>query len=316
MSPLLEMVLHPELSSMARLGQFDPPIEAREPAAARALLDGLALKAQGPRPASIETRDERVDLPGRSLRVRIYRPRDNSKDLPAMVHFHGGGWMIGNVDVDDRYVAFLAASSGVAFVSVDYRLAPEHPYPAAINDAYDTLCWIYVNAKRLGLDAEKLGVSGDGPGGQLSAACTFLARDKNFPRLSFQLLVYPVTDCDFSRRSYHTWKGLPLTTPYMQWFWRNLCGDQLPMDDPLAVPLRNPDLRALPPAYVVTAEFDILRDEGELYARRLMDAGVPTTLKRVIGAPNPFFRGMASSRYVRDEMREMGHQVRRALVLS
>jgi acetyl esterase len=297
-----------------RMSGLQPPMEERQPQEVRALMNGFALDAQRPRPDDVEVQDVVADLPGRSLRLRVYRPKGVAGKLPVMFFFHGGGWVIGNIDTYDRYVCFLTQASQVAFVAVDYRLAPEHPYPACIDDVYDSICWVHENADRFALDRTRMGVSGDSAGGQLSAACTFLARDRKGPKLSFQLLLYPLADCDFSRPSYDTWDGLLLTTPYMKWFWKHWAGDRLPVDDPRAVPLRQPDLRGLPPAYVVTAEYDILRDEGELYAMRLMDAGVPTTLRRLQGSTHPFLRAMNDSEYVRSEMREMGHQIRRALV--
>jgi acetyl esterase len=307
--------LHPEIAPLfSRMSGLQPPMEERAPEDVRSLMDGFARAAQRPRPDDVSVEDHYADLQGRTIRLRVYRPRGAAGKLPVMFYFHGGGWVIGNVDTHDRYVCFLTQASGVAFVAVDYRLAPEHPYPAAIHDAFDSVCWIHANADRLGLDGTRIGLSGDSAGGQLTAACTFLARERGTPKIGFQLLIYPLTDCDFSRKSYDTWDGLLLTTPYMKWFWKQWCGDQLPVDDPLAVPLRQPDLSGLPPAYVVTCEYDILRDEGELYAERLMNAGVPTTLRRLPGTSHPFFRAMHDSEYVRSEMREMGYQIRRALV--
>jgi acetyl esterase len=277
-------------------------------------MDGFAMSAMEPRPADVAVEDHIGAFKGRKIRLRLYRPKGASGPLPVMLYFHGGGWVIGNIDTHDRYVCALTRESGVAYLGVDYRLAPEHPYPAAIEDAFDSLQWIHDHAESLNLDKTKIGVSGDSAGGQLTAACTFLARQRGGPPIAFQLLIYPLTDCDFTRPSYHRWDGLLLTTPYMQWLWRQWCGDTLPIHDPLATPLREKDLANLPPAYVVTCEYDILRDEGELYAMRLMDASVPTTLRRVPKVTHPFFRAMNVSPYIRDEVREMGRQIRRHLV--
>lgn len=307
--------LHPEIAPLfTRMTGLQPPMEEREAADVRALMDGFALANQKPRPDDVVTEDLTADLPGRQIRLRVYRPKDASGPLPVMFFFHGGGWVIGNIDTHDRYVAQMTHDSRVAFVAVDYRLAPETPYPAAIHDAYDSVCWIHENARRLNLDGTRMGVSGDSAGGQLSAACTLLSRDRKGPKLSFQLLLYPLTDCDFTRKSYDSWDDLLLTTPYMKWLWKQWVGDTLPIDDPYALPLRASDLGGLPRAYVVTCEYDILRDEGELYAMRLMDAGVHTTLRRLPGSTHPFLRAMSHSEWVRREMREMGHQIRCALV--
>jgi acetyl esterase len=309
-----EIKLHPEFASFfAGMSGLQPPMEERPPLEVRALMDGFAMKGMPPRPDDILVEDHWGEFPGRRIRLRLYKPKGAKGPLPVMLYFHGGGWVIGNIDTHDRYVCMLTQASGVAYLAVDYRLAPEHPYPACIDDAYDSLKWVHTNAGRLGLNPDRIGVSGDSAGGQLTAACTLLSREHGGPKISFQLLIYPLTDCDFSRPSYHRWDGLMLTTPYMKWFWKIWCGDKLPENDPLATPLRA-DLKGLPPAYVVTAEFDILRDEGELYAFKLMDAGVSTTLRRMAGGTHPFFRAMHISPYVRAEMTEMGHQIRRYLV--
>ena len=306
--------LHPEIEAVfGRMTGLKP--ETRPAAEVRALMNGFALATQGPRPDDIEVEDLVAELPGRALRLRIYRPKGVAGKLPVMFYFHGGGWIMGNIDTHDRYACFLTQASRVAFVSVDYRLAPEHPYPACIEDAWDSVCWVHEHADRLNLDTSRLGISGDSAGGQLTAACTFRARERGGPKISFQLLIYPVVDHDMTRPTYTEWGDRILVTlPYAVWMFRQFFGDDPPYDDPDAFPLRQPDLRGLPPAYVVTCEYDVLREEGELYAKRLMDAGVPTSLRRVQGATHPFMRAMPESEYVRSEMREMGHQISRALV--
>lgn len=307
------VALHPEFADFfGSMSGLNPPMEEREAAEVRGIMNGFALKGMPPRPETVVTADFTAKLEGRDIKLRLYKPKGAEGPLPVMLYFHGGGWVIGNIETHDRYVCFLTESSGCAYVAVDYRLAPEHPYPAAIEDAYDSVRWVHDNAALLGIDPERIGVSGDSAGGQLTAACTLIAREKG-PKLSFQLMIYPLTDCDFTRPSYHTWSGLMLTTPYMKWFWKHWTGDKLPVDDQNAVPLRAKSLEGLPPAYVVTAEYDILRDEGELYALRLMEAGVPTTFRRVPKATHPFFRAMHVSPYVRSEMREMGRQIARHL---
>jgi len=278
----------------------------------RAIMDGFAMKDMPPRPDDVVVEDHVAELPGRNIRMRLYRPKGVEGKLPVMLYFHGGGFMMGNIDTHDRYVCMLTRSSGVAYVSVDYRLAPEHPHPAAAHDAYDSLLWVHERAEAFGLDPDRIGVSGDSGGANLSAVCTFLSREKGGPKISFQLLIYPGgMSGDYSTPSNHRWDGMLLTLPYAKTFanyWKPTPGD------PLAYPILNKDFTGLPPAYVVVCEYDICRDQGEAYAFKLMDASVPTSLRRVPGVTHPFFRAMHASAYVRGEMREMGHQIRRHLV--
>jgi acetyl esterase len=174
-------------------------------------------------------------------------------------------------------------------VAVDYRLAPEHRYPAAPEDCYAALRWVAANAASLGADARRLAVGGDSAGGNLSAVVSQMARDKGGPAIRFQLLIYPVTDADFTRRSYvDNAEGYLLTTASMRWFWDHYLPDPGQRAEPYASPLRAADLSGLPPAWVCTAEFDPLRDEGEAYAKRLQQAGVSTTLTRFDGLIHGF----------------------------
>ena len=306
--------IHPELRPLVdKLLASRTPLEGRDPIVFRALLDTSALDGSRPTPTDLEICDLVIELPGRHIRARLYRPKDVAGDLPLLLYFHGGGWMIGNIDTHSDYVCELTRTSGVAFLSVDYRLAPEHPYPACIDDAYEALLWAHRHAGSLGIDPARIGVSGDSTGAQIATACTFMVRDRGGPALSFQLLVYPLTDCDFSRPSYAAYDGLLLYPDYLRWFWTYWYGFDLPKGDPLAVPMQQPDLGGLPPAHIVTCEYDILRDEGEAYAERLSEAGVATTLRRVPGVTQPFFRAMAVSPYIRAETAEMGRRVREAM---
>jgi acetyl esterase len=230
-----------------------------------------------------------------------------------MLYFHGGGFIMGNLDTHDRYVCYLTETSGCAFLAVEYRLAPEHPYPAPDEDALAALLWVRERAPKLGLNRERIGSSGDSGGAQLTASLSFKCRDLGAAdMLKFQLLIYPggVSDDD-TTPSFHRWKGLLLTPAYAARF-KPL--RKPPPGDPYAFPLLQTDLSGLPPAYVVTCEYDICRDQGEAYAMKLMDAGVPTTLHRVPQVEHPFFRAMHVSPYVRAEMREMGRQIRRHLI--
>jgi acetyl esterase len=208
---------------------------------------------------------------------------------PVLVYLHGGGWVIGTLDSYDATCRELAQGAGCVVVSVDYRLAPEHRYPAAPEDCYAAVQWVAANAASLGADAKRLAVGGDSAGGNLSAVVSQMARDRGGPAIRFQLLIYPVTDADFTRRSYvDNAEGYLLTTASMRWFWDHYVPEQAKRAEPYASPLRAADLSGLPPAWVCTAEFDPLRDEGEAYAKRLQQAGVSTTLTRFDGLIHGF----------------------------
>ncbi|MEN8159131.1 MAG: alpha/beta hydrolase, partial [Myxococcota bacterium] len=210
--------------------------------------------------------------------------------LPALVYFHGGGWVIGSIDTHDGSCRDLANRIGCVVVSVDYRLAPENPYPAAAEDCYAATKWVSENAAAVGVDPGRIAIGGDSAGGNLTAAVALMARDRGAPALRHQLLVYPVTDADFSRPSYReNAEGYLLTTKAMEWFWGHYVPDPARRQDAYAAPLRAPDLSGLPPAFVLTAEYDPLRDEGEALAARLEQAGVPTRLTRYEGAIHGFF---------------------------
>jgi acetyl esterase len=208
---------------------------------------------------------------------------------PALVYLHGGGWVIGSLDSYDATCRELAEGAGCVVVSVDYRLAPEHRYPAAPQDCFAAVKWVAANAGSLGADARRLAVGGDSAGGNLSAVVAQMARDQGGPAIRFQLLIYPVTDADFTRRSYvDNAEGYLLTTASMHWFWDHYLPEREKRAEPYACPLRAADLAGLPPAWVCTAEFDPLRDEGEAYAKRLQHAGVSTTLTRFDGLIHGF----------------------------
>jgi acetyl esterase len=207
----------------------------------------------------------------------------------VIVYFHGGGWVIGELDTVDNPLRRIANRTGAVVVSVDYRLAPEHVYPAAFDDSYAATAWVAEHAAELGGDPERVAVSGDSAGGNLAAAVAIAARDRQGPRLAAQLLIYPVTDFDFTTESYEqNGEGYLLTKGSMQWFWAHYLGAQDLGKDPYACPARADDLAGLPPAFVATAEFDPLRDEGEAYAAKLRIAGVDVTAKRYDGMLHGF----------------------------
>jgi len=219
--------------------------------------------------------------------ARIYRP--SAGILPLLVYFHGGGWVVGSVALSDNFCRALANASGCAVLSVEYRLAPEHRYPAAADDAYAATRWAAENAAALGVDPARLAVGGSSAGGNLAAVVALMARERGGPAIALQWLHVPVTDHDFTRASYAAnATGGGLTRAAMEWFWGHYAPDVARRGEPYASPLRAKDLRGLPPAIVVTAECDPLRDEGLAYAERQRSAGVPVTSIEYPGTVHAF----------------------------
>jgi acetyl esterase len=217
------------------------------------------------------------DLTAGGVPVRLYRPKDApaSAALPALIYFHGGGWVIGDLETHDVLCRQLTAGAGIAVVSVDYRLAPEHKFPAAADDAWAATRWVAAHATDLGVDAGRLAVGGDSAGGNLAAVVALLARDQGGPAIALQVLLYPVTDVAAEAQSYADFAdGFMLTRDSMRWFIAHYLNDRSQATDWRVSPLRAPSLAGLPPTLVVTAGFDPLRDEGDAYARRLREAGV------------------------------------------
>ena len=236
--------------------------------------------------------------------VRIYRPSDGH--LPALVYLHGGGWVLGSVNSHDGLCRTLAARSACTLVSVDYRLAPEHPFPAAVDDAWAVAAWAADTFPAVAM-------GGDSAGGHLSAVTALRARDEGIA-LALQVLVYPVTDYSFDTGSYGEWgTGTNLTEESMRWFWESFIPAGVGDDDPRVSPLRTSELAGVAPALVVTAECDPLCDEGEAYARRLAEAAVPVTLSRYEGQLHGFLRMPAVFERSRDAIDEVAAAVRTAL---
>jgi acetyl esterase len=227
-----------------------------------------------------------MDLDG--VRGRVYRP-DSDHALPVVVFAHGGGWVLGTIDSHDPFCRALAAHTPAVVVSVDYRLAPEHPFPAAIDDVWAATQWVARHATQLGGAPERIVVAGDSAGGNLAAVAALRARDAGLP-LALQVLLYPVTDADLASSGYARYgEGLNLTRAKMRWFWECYL-DGADATHPHASPLRADDLSALAPALVLTAEHDPLTAEGEAYAQRLREAGVPVTVTQYDGQIHGFVR--------------------------
>ncbi|HUF33343.1 MAG TPA: alpha/beta hydrolase fold domain-containing protein [Acidimicrobiales bacterium] len=251
-----------------------PPIESMSPPDARAFMEVVSA-ARPPGPDVAEIVDGVLPGPAGDLRYRLYRPEGDGPH-PLIAYFHGGGWVLGSHESDDPLCRDLCVRTGAVIVSVDYRHAPEHPFPAAAEDAFAAVRWIAANAIELGGIPGQLAVAGWSAGGNLAAVACRMARDEDGPDIVAQLLLNPVTDGDLTRPSYEeNAEGYVLTTAIMEWFWDHYVGDG-DRQDPRVAPLRAGDLSGLPPAVIVTCEFDPLRDEGRAYADALEAAGVQT----------------------------------------
>jgi acetyl esterase len=270
--------------------QGGPPLETYPPGEARRLAAEGLVPYEGEREEIASVENLRIPGPLGEIPIRIYTPKAPAP-RPAMVYMHGGGWVVCDLDTHDVVCRAIARRSGGVVIAVDYRLAPEHKFPAAVVDSYAALEWVAANAGQLGVDSARIAVGGDSAGGNLGAVLSLKSRDEQGPKIALQVLVYPVTDLSsFDTPSYHEFAdGYHLTRPEMEWF--RDCYLAAPEDgrNPLASPLLAPDLRGLPPALVLTAECDVLRDEGEAYGKRLEEAGVRVTCTRYPGMIHPFF---------------------------
>lgn len=238
--------------------------------------------------SSVENRT--IQVGGVSIPLRIYRPVNASGVLSALTWFHSGGWVVGNLDMTDGTCRMLANASGAVVVSVGYRLAPEHKFPAAPDDCFAATKWVFDHAAELSVDRAWLAVGGESAGGNLAAVVTQMARDAGDSQIKFQLLVTPVTNHCFSTVSYQeNAQGYLLTRASMEWFWGHYLRNKYDGDQPRASPLRAPSFAGLPPALIVTAEYDPLRDEGEPYAQSLREFGVTVELQRYNGQIHGFF---------------------------
>jgi acetyl esterase len=233
--------------------------------------------AATPTPAEIgAVRDLTADGPGGPIPVRVYRPAGVAAGtaLPVLVYYHGGGWVIGDLDTHDVQCRQITAEAGITVVAVDYHLAPEHKFPAAVDDAWAATRWVVARAGELGVDPARLAVAGDSAGGNLAAVVALMARDAGGPAIALQVLIYPVTDVGAESKSYSDFaEGYMLTRDGMRWFTSHYLKTPSDAQDWRVSPLRAASLAGLPPALVITAGFDPLRDEGAAYARRLTEAG-------------------------------------------
>jgi len=266
------------------------PLETLTPQQARARFEELAeARRQMAREPVDQVRDLRIPGPAGEISIRVYSPKSQTPS-PALVYFHGGGWVLGDLESHDHVCRALANSASCVVLSVDYRLAPEHKFPAAVEDSYAATVWIADHADELGIDVSRIAVGGDSAGGNLAAVVSQMARDSGGPKLVFQLLIYPGTDMMMNLPSVdENADGPLLTKAAMHWFVDNYLNGEEDRTNPLASPLLASSLKDLPPAFIITAECDPLRDEGEAYALRLEEAGVPVEVEQYEGMPHGFF---------------------------
>ncbi len=241
-------------------------------------------------PADIDDRKISAGPQG-DVAIRIVRPQGGTDTLPVVMYFHGGGWVLGDKNTHDRLIREIAHGAQAAVVFVEYTPSPEARYPVAIEEAYAATKWIAENGRSLNLDTSRLIVAGDSVGGNMAAAVTLLAKERGGPSIDFQVLFYPVTDADFDTPSYQQFAtGYFLTREGMKWFWNHYAPDVAKRKEPTASPLQASvdQLRGLPPALIINGECDVLRDEGEAYARKLIQAGVQVTAVRYLGTIHDF----------------------------
>ena len=267
------------------------PVHALTPAGARAQYERM-VKARGIEPAPVGAVEDRT-IPGPfgDLPVRVYRPDPGAGALPALVYYHGGGHVIGDLDTHDAVARNLCNGAGCVVVSVDYRLAPEHKFPAAVEDAFAAVQWCAAHGPGIGIDPERVAVGGDSAGGNLAAVAALMARDAGGPAIRLQVLVYPVTDYACDTESYRTYAegyGM-LEAQSMRWFRDHYLRGEADRLDWRAAPLCAGDLSGVAPALVLTAQCDVLHDEGEAYARRLRTTGVEVEYRDCEGMIHGFF---------------------------
>jgi acetyl esterase len=290
------------------------PIEQLSPQEARAVLTG-AQKSVPVDMSGIEVSNKSITVEGEVIKLTIVRPEKVNGVLPAFMFFHGGGWVLGDYPTHARLIRDLVVASGAVAVYVDYTPSPEAHYPTAINQAYAATKWVAEHGQQINVDGKRLAVAGNSVGGNMAAVVSLMAKEKAVPKLRFQLLLWPVTDSSFDTDSYQQFaEGHFLTKNMMTWFWDNYTGDLGARAQIHASPLKADieQLKGLPPALVQTAGLDVLRDEGEAYARKLDAAGVEVTAVRYNGMIHDYglLNPLSKVPEVRAAMRQAGNELK------
>jgi acetyl esterase len=307
--------LHPAIQAMLAAEVPGPSLDAMPVAEARILREGMML--QRPRREEPVARVEDWMIPGSGLGIpaRVYTPSTQVGPHPILIFFHGGGWVFGTLETHSDICRTLCHRSGSLVVSVDYRRAPEHRFPAALEDCCAAVRWCAGHAAEIGGDPRRLAVAGDSAGGNLAAAVALRLRDEGGPTLALQVLIYPVTNCAFDTASYHRYaSGYGLTRDMMRYFWKSYLSRPADADHPAASPLQAAELAGLPPALVLTAQYDVLRDEGEAYAARLAQAAVPVRCTRYLEMNHGFVQLGALCEPALQGLMEIAESVRTAFV--
>ncbi|MFF7706885.1 alpha/beta hydrolase fold domain-containing protein [Pseudomonas sp. NPDC007930] len=290
------------------------PLEQLAPAAARAVLTGAQNSVKVDLKGTVVS-ERSIDADGQRIGLTIVRPANAKGELPVFMFFHGGGWVLGDYPTHARLIHDLVVNSGAVAVYVNYTPSPEAHFPTAINQAYAATRWVAENGKALGVDSSRLAVAGNSVGGNMAAVVSLMAKEQGTPKLRFQLLLWPVTDANFDTASYQQYAdGHFLTRNMMKWFWDNYTTDAAQRASVHASPLQASleQLKGLPPALVQTAALDVLRDEGEAYARKLDAAGVPVTAVRYNGMIHDYglLNPLSSVPEVQAAMRQAGQELK------
>nr|WP_229422832.1 alpha/beta hydrolase [Pseudoduganella umbonata] len=293
------------------------PIEQLPPKEARQVLVG----AQASVPtdlSSVEVTNRTITQDGQKVDLTIMRPRGAKADVPVFMFFHGGGWVLGDFPTHSRLVRDLVNHSGAAAVFVNYTPSPEAGYGVAINQAYAATKWVAAHGKEIKVDGTRLAVAGNSVGGNMATVVSLMAKEKGLPKISLQLLLWPVTDASFDTGSYQQFaNGYFLSKGMMEWFWDNYTKDPAKRAEITASPLRatTAQLQGLPPALIQTAEMDVLRDEGEAYGRKLDAAGVDVTITRYNGLIHDYglLNALATVPAVEAAMRQAGAELAKHL---
>ena len=311
------MPLDPQTEAMIASVAGGKPVDQMTVQEMRDALESRVAVTGGPPEPVASVSEAQVPGTDGSIPVRVYVPDGGTAPRPALVFFHGGGWVRGSLNTHDNLCRSLANGAACVVVSVDYRMAPEHVFPAAVDDCVAVTRWVADNAANLGIDATRIAVGGDSAGGNLAAVVALVLRDVDGPDLVYQLLLYPVIDRNFETPSYvDNAEGYMLTREAMRYYWRTYQPDEALADDPRASPIRARDLSGLPPALVITAEYDPLRDEGHAYARRLEAEGVPTIYSEYAGTVHGFITSAGVLDLGKQGVREAGAALREAFATA